>query len=221
MFHTLLRKPQSLSSRRRPHCGKSSCKLNLEALEERTLLAGSGLMVRDIFPGPQPNNSDPNQLVNVNGALYFAANDGNAADKHGVELWKSDGTEAGTRLAADVDNGPASSLPGNLTEVNGKLYFTVNRVHEPPSIDRGQLYVDVPSANSPSDPYNKIMNYNGELRQIAGANGLTLFNISDSINFTSLWRTDGAPALSDGSPALGHTFKLMTFGGASELTGTN
>jgi ELWxxDGT repeat protein len=37
-------------------------------------------------------------LTNVNGELSFAADDG----VHGTELWKSDGTAAGTTLVQDI-----------------------------------------------------------------------------------------------------------------------
>ena len=47
------------------------------------------MMVKDINPGA--GGSSPGALTNVNGTLYFSANDGT----HGFELWKSDGTAAG------------------------------------------------------------------------------------------------------------------------------
>src|SRR5258708_1081020 len=57
--------------------------------------------------GAIPNSSNPNNLANVNGRLYFTAAD---AD-HGTELWTSDGTTGGTILAAEINPGPA---PGFL-----------------------------------------------------------------------------------------------------------
>ena len=43
----------------------------------------------------------------MNGTLFFAANDG----MHGVELWKSDGTAAGTVLVKDINPGSGGSDP--------------------------------------------------------------------------------------------------------------
>ena len=48
---------------------------------------------------------DPSDLTNVNGTLFFTANDGT----HGDELWKSDGTAAGTVLVKDINPGIAAT----------------------------------------------------------------------------------------------------------------
>src|SRR5207248_6883299 len=79
--------------------------------------------------------STPGNLTNVNGTLFFSAYDGT----DGQELWKSDGTVAGTVLVKDIypgayyptgyyssPYGPHSSSPSNLTNVNGTLFFTAN-----------------------------------------------------------------------------------------------
>jgi ELWxxDGT repeat protein len=70
-------------------------------------------MVKDIYP---------ERLTAVNGALFFSGDDG----IHGEELWKSDGTEAGTVLVEDINPGSGSSGPGSLTAVNGALFFGAN-----------------------------------------------------------------------------------------------
>lgn len=54
-----------------------------------------------------------------NGELHFAA--GSAAA--GVEVWKTDGTPAGTQFVVDVRSGAPSSQPTHFTVANGKLFF--------------------------------------------------------------------------------------------------
>lgn len=77
-------------------------------------------LVKDIWPGS--SGSIPNNFVAMNGLLFFTADDGVA----GTELWKSDGTTAGTVLVRDVNPGPSGSFPNRLTNCNGVLYFSAN-----------------------------------------------------------------------------------------------
>jgi len=69
-------------------------------------------------------SSDPEELTDVNGTLYFSAIDTNL-DR---ELWKSDGTKAGTVRVRNL-NAPTpgsaeqSSNPANLTAVGDTLFF--------------------------------------------------------------------------------------------------
>ena len=53
--------------------------------------------------------------------LYFAAYE----HPHGYELWRSDGTEAGTALVKDIWPGTQGALL-NLTDVGDTLYFTAD-----------------------------------------------------------------------------------------------
>ena len=61
-------------------------------------------------------------LTNVNGTLFFSADDGSS----GGELWKSDGTEAGTVRVKDIYPGGGGSYPEYLTAVNGTLFFSAD-----------------------------------------------------------------------------------------------
>ena len=51
--------------------------------------------------------------------LYFAADDGDS----GVELWRSDGSAAGTVRAADINPGAESAFPAFLTAAGDRLLF--------------------------------------------------------------------------------------------------
>src|SRR3954451_10263066 len=70
----------------------------IEPLEPRTLLYG----LLDTAP-------TPTDLTDANGLLLFTADDG----VHGPELWRSDGSPAGTYLLADIRRGAGSSRPVN------------------------------------------------------------------------------------------------------------
>src|SRR5262249_25472623 len=106
------------------------------------------VLVKDLSPGA--NSPAPGGLTNVNGMLFFMAYD----RPHGYELWKSDGTAAGTALVKDintgtVNTGAAGSYPGNLTNVNGTLFFTAD-AGPPQSAGPATATVlgtDVPPAN--------------------------------------------------------------------------
>ena len=68
----------------------------------------------------------PSFLTAVRSTLFFVAKDG----VHGWELWKTDGTRAGTVLVKDINpsgssnpGGPGGAFPGAPTSVGGTLFF--------------------------------------------------------------------------------------------------
>src|SRR5690554_7569292 len=52
-------------------------------------------MVKDIHP---TGGSNPNYFTELNGKLYFQANNGT----DGMELWVTDGTESGTQMVKNI-----------------------------------------------------------------------------------------------------------------------
>ncbi len=124
-------------------------------------------------------SSNPQNLTNVNGTLYFVAYDNNV----GSELWKSDGTEAGTVLVKDIFSGIGSSNLQNLTNVNGTLYFSAtdgnggNELWKSDGTEAGTVLVkDIFSGIGSSYP-NNITYINGKLYFFAdnGNTGQELF----------------------------------------------
>lgn len=80
-------------------------------------------LIKDIFPGEE--NGIPyfdNQIIVYQDQLYFSASD----STHGIELWTSDGTEAGTQLVKDIYPGAQDSDCQNFYVANGYLLFTAN-----------------------------------------------------------------------------------------------
>ncbi len=87
--------------------------------------AAGTVLVKDIVNIPVWNakvwGSNPVNLVNNNGTLFFTAND----MVNGQEMWMSDGTTAGTVLFKDFTNDAGSSDPANLTAIDGRIFATV------------------------------------------------------------------------------------------------
>jgi ELWxxDGT repeat protein len=70
-----------------------------------------------------PPSSWPADLVAIGNIVYFTTYTG----VNGQELWRSDGTAAGTVLVKDIWPGSGSSFfYPSLTNVNGVLYFGAN-----------------------------------------------------------------------------------------------
>lgn len=77
------------------------------------------VLVQDFLPGSYPIGVEPQSLASFGDHVYFAGRDA----AHGVELWTSDGSVAGTRRLADLCPGPCASEPAGFTPLGGALVF--------------------------------------------------------------------------------------------------
>ena len=85
--------------------------------------------VRQINP---QGSSAVSNLTAWDGLLFFTADDG----EHGMETWRSDGTESGTAIAADIRSGEREgSSPFGFTEFRDLLLFAAS-----PEADDWELY---------------------------------------------------------------------------------
>jgi ELWxxDGT repeat protein len=67
-------------------------------------------------------NGSPQGMTTVGTTVFFSATE----STHGSELWKSDGTVAGTVLVKDINPGSGDAFPRNFCNVNGTLFFTAS-----------------------------------------------------------------------------------------------
>jgi ELWxxDGT repeat protein len=146
------------------------------------------VLVKNIRPdtGTSPQSSNPVNLTNVNGVVFFVANDGVS----GNELWKTDGTSAGTVLVKDIRAGGAGSLPQNLVNVNGTLYFTAidstrgRELWKSDGTAAGTVLVkDVRGGSASSTPKNLTV-----------VGNTLFFSAIDSSRGYELWKSDGTDA---------------------------
>lgn len=142
---------------------------------------GGTAMVADSSPGP--TGSYPERLTNVNGTLFYVADNGSFED--GRELWKSDGTPTGTVQVKDINPGDASSEPTDLTANGAILVFVAYSPGNGRELWRSDgtvagttLLRDIVPGAPSSDPEGLI-----------SSNGTVYFIVG-----TELWRSDGTPA---------------------------
>ncbi|MCP6313195.1 hypothetical protein NL444_27375, partial [Klebsiella pneumoniae] len=76
--------------------------------------------LKDIRPGAE--GSYPSGFTRLGDMLLFTANDGSS----GLELWRTDGTEAGTRRVADLQAGGADSLPNAMVAFGNRVVFSAD-----------------------------------------------------------------------------------------------
>src|SRR5262249_9522393 len=127
-------------------------------------------------------DSSPYLLTVVGGTLFFVATD----DASGSELWKSDGTEAGTGMGKDISpiGGPA---PRGLTAGGGRPFF-VARDGGPCEQGgaRGRPAEGTVLAKDirPGSPSSFASNF-------AAAGRRLHFRAVDDVKGAELWRSDG------------------------------
>ncbi len=140
-------------------------------------------MVADIYPGA--NGSEPKYLTNVNGTLFFSADYGT----YGRELWKSDGTEAGTVMVKDINPRFFTSRPSSLTNVDGTLFFAASddahghELWKSDGTEAGTVMVKDINPDGDSVP-----------EQLTYVNGTLFFSADDGWHGRALWKSDGTEA---------------------------
>ena len=181
------RRDQDRSQKRNRRSSQST--LAFQSLEPRIAFAG-------LQAAPVP--LEPQDMTVVGSVAYFTA----VTAAHGRELWKTDGTAAGTAMIKDINVGTAGSAPRELTVVGNTLFFTaddgvsgrelwksdgtpkgtvmVNDIR--PGTDQvydwaTDTYLDKPASSNPDG----LVAFNNQL----------FFTATDAVHGTELWKSDG------------------------------
>jgi large repetitive protein len=148
--------------------------------------------VKDIRPGTassmrlgwdHPEQSDE-RFATVGGTVFFPADDGAA----GEELWKSDGTAAGTVLVKDILPGAGSSEIRWLTAAGGRVYFVADdgangrELWVSDGTAAGTVVLDLRPGPESSVP-----------QSLFALNPFLFFSAADGTHGRELWRSDGSP----------------------------
>jgi trimeric autotransporter adhesin len=141
-------------------------------------------LVKDVNTGSAMNNSNPAYFLTVGSTTYFSATDGN----NGYEVWKSDGTAAGTVMLKDIGPGTTGGGTGTrMVAIGSTVYFTANdgstgtELWKTDGTAAGTVMVkDIYSGPNSSAPMNLVV-----------MNGNLYFTANDGTNGTELWKSDG------------------------------
>src|SRR5262245_4902446 len=148
-------------------------------------LAQTPRLVKDIHAGPTPFLS-LSELEAVGGLTFFQATD----PQHGEELWKSDGTAAGTVMVKDISPGSSGSFPGFLTDVDGTLFFIVfiEATH------RFELWKSDGTTAGTVLVYAFDSDFGGLAAPFTNVNGILFFQRGDAATGWEIWKSDGTAA---------------------------
>src|SRR5262245_35429021 len=150
-----------------------------ERLESRVLPALSTQLLALLGT----NSASPTEPVNVNGTLFFAADDG----IHGPELWKTSAN--GAVMVKDIWPG-ATGFINSLTNVNGTLFFTAGD-----ATNGAELW----KSNGTSDGTKMVRDINlgaghSTPTRLTNVNGTLFFRANNGTNGVELWKSNGAAA---------------------------
>lgn len=139
-------------------------------------------MVIDLNPGP--DDSNPGQLTDIGGMLFFVGRDGPTSP---TALWRTDGTEAGT-----IQLTTPHHTAINLVDVNGIVFFRSDDF----ILGKGSVF-GAELWKSDGTPEGTVMvkdiHPTGDATPgpLANINGILFLTAFEPVNGRELWKSDG------------------------------
>jgi ELWxxDGT repeat protein len=162
----------------------------------------------------------PTEMTDVNGTVFFAAGT-NTPD--GNELWKTDGTLAGTVMVKDINPGPGGSFPHDLQNMNGTLYFQATTPDNGTELWKSDGTADGTVMVKDINPGRGNGMPDFGPAHLTLLNGIIYFIANDGTTGLELWRTDGTAdgtwMVKDIDPSIVNTNPLQAPSGLTVFNG--
>src|SRR5215212_3012083 len=160
-------------------------------------------LVKDIDPGPlvvnevedtETGSSEPDNVLLTKKWIFFQA----TTAKYGEELWKSDGTNRGTKLVKDIAPGPGASDPEDIVSTAPRTTFfrAWDKTHgeelwKTDGTNRGtKLVKDINTVRGNSNPNDKTgaLTRSAEVEKLFVVGKWLFFRANDGKHGVELWK---------------------------------
>jgi uncharacterized repeat protein (TIGR01451 family) len=148
-----------------------------------TPAVGTNGTVRAALNLEKPKPLNPRNFLVVGNTLFFTAN----THANSEELWKTDGTDAGTVMVKDINPGSFGSFPRFLTNINGTLFFTASTADNGEELWKSDgttagtvLFRDIILGSQSSSPF-----------YLTNVNGTVFFIAYTPTEGYELWKSNG------------------------------
>lgn len=182
------------------------------------------IRVKDINPGTtsgMDTGFNIDQYYIFNNEMYFIADDGT----NGVEVWRTDGTDAGTQMLSDINTTGDAYQSGSsrpyFFEYNSELFFIA---------DDGTNGIEIWKTDGSDAGTTMLKNINPGGDGATGpgfinSNGILMFGAEDFNSGIELWKSDGTEAgteevleINPGTSG-GIGYRKINFNGSMYFTG--
>lgn len=144
---------------------------------------GTPVELQAVSDNPSPAEASFISGVSIDGIVYYTADD--VVD--GWQVWKTDGTAAGTSMVSDINAAGGGCQPSDLTDYNGTLYF-ITAVFTGTNIEQDLYKTDgTPGGTT-------LVAANVQTAPIQLGNELYFIAYDSSSNITNLYETNGTTA---------------------------